>query len=495
MKKIHKLYDKIGIYLLSLGIIILNFSLAFDHVVWGDEAYSEMAIRNCDLYGIFQRVYYWDSHPPLYYYFLRLFADLFGYKTPVYHIASLIPFTVGIILACTVLKKLLGSLSATFFILVSGLSESCVEYNLEIRMYSLVFLFVFLCVICSYKILENAQPKSLWILMTVFGVLAAYTHYYGLMICGLIILFTGLYVILIHKRKLWPHALISLSTYIVLYIPWLFVLRFQTQAELNNSWMTAPETLHNILRFITGGHRLYPVVFSLIVFLSIYILIKESGLIGIQRGPAKGSFLISFHKPSVKKWSLELKGITLYWLCIGVLLGFSYAVSFLFHPILAFRYSYVLIPLVLFILMLCVKNILTAYKNTAVTVATYIILLFLLISGLFDFKYFRSVTKTQDYQTSLVLDLVGTPHEDAILCSNGVKHLAWSVLSYYYDNEITTENPTSLDVEPSEFWCFIGYEYEQDLLDEMKAKGYTVSPHLDMWLGKYAVNIYHFYKW
>ena len=148
IEKINRLIDKIGVYLLASGVSVLNISIAFDHVVWGDEAYSQMAIINCDLYGIFQRIYYWDSHPPLYYYYLRFFADVFGYKTSVYHIASLVPFLIGIVLACTLIKKHLGSIPAAFFILVSGLSASCCEYNLEIRMYSLVFMFVLLCLLC-----------------------------------------------------------------------------------------------------------------------------------------------------------------------------------------------------------------------------------------------------------------------------------------------------------------------------------------------------------
>jgi len=34
---------------------MLNFSLAFDNVVWGDEAFSGNTICNTNLYGIFQR--------------------------------------------------------------------------------------------------------------------------------------------------------------------------------------------------------------------------------------------------------------------------------------------------------------------------------------------------------------------------------------------------------------------------------------------------------
>lgn len=497
--KLYQLYDKLGIYLLAFGIVLLNFSIAFDNVVWGDEAYSQMAIKNCSLYGIFERVYYWDSHPPLYYYYLRLFADLFGYKTAIYHIASLIPFTIGILIACTLFKKYIGTIPATFFIIISGLSESCSEYNLEIRMYSLVFLFVLLCAYCSYRLIQS-ETKQLWFFMTLWGIWAAYTHYFGLLICGLIILFTGCFYFLMHRKNTWIYGLIATGIYILVYIPWLFVLYRQTQSELNDSWMTVPEKLSRIIRFISGGSRLMPIVFSFCVLMSIALILIESRCISIDITVSGIPRHISLQKPNVKNWSTDFISIILFWVIGIVLLGFSYAVSYLFHPILAFRYTYVIIPLVLFIFMLCMKKLIEYMTNSIrqklISVLILCMLCATLLLSLLDFKYFRSVTKTQDYQTNLILEMIGTPHDDAVFIGNGVKHLAWSVLKYYYpDNEVTYKNPIELEESPSEIWAFMGYELDQEILDEMEKRGYIVSPHMDMWLGKYGVNLYHFYMW
>lgn len=493
--KITKLMDMVGVYILALLVSLLNISLAFDNVVWGDEAYSQMAIIDCDLYGIFQRVYYWDSHPPLYYYYLRLFADLFGYKTPVYHIASLVPFIVGIILACTLIKKHLGSIPAAFFIIVSGLSSSCVEYNLEIRMYSLVFMFTLLCACCAYLIIKDKTKISYFILMTLFGVLSAYTHYYGLAVCGLIIFFAGLFNFVLDKnKKSFLCFILSTIIYIVLYIPWLFVLYFQTQAELGNSWMTKPDDLDLIIKYITGGNRISPLIFTFVVVMSVIIFFNETKLITICRGDKKLSVMIALNKMSKEKWSVELKAIFMFYLVIIGLLGFGYGVS-LYHPILTYRYTYVLIPIVMFIFMLCVKKLLEySSVKTLKYIITWGMLIAVLILSLFDFKYFRSVTKTQDYQTKLVLDTVGTPNDDAILVSNGVKHLAWSVLPYYYKNEVTMDDPDKLNSEPSEIWAFIGYEFDNSVIKNMKKKGYNYEAYMDMWLGKYGINLYHFYK-
>lgn len=537
IKKLNNLYEKLGIYLLSLGVIILNFSIAFDNVVWGDEAYSQMAIKNCDFYGIFQRVYYWDSHPPLYYYYLRIFADAFGYKTPVYHIASLVPFVIGIILSCTLIKKHLGAYPATFFIIVSGLSASCSEYNLEIRMYSLVFMFVLLCIYCAYTIIKEGSKISYFIFMTLFGILAAYTHYYGLALCGLIIFYTGLFAFL--NKKSGANFLkwaISTLIYIVAYIPWLFVLYFQTQAELGNSWMTEPDPFGRVLSFISGGERLKFIILTFVIVMSVYICLTESNILIVNWGGKNGKTgvkstkasksskhenvaraekiakpadskkvvagnakFISFGKPSVKAWSPELKGILLLWLSGASLLVFGYGVSYLFHPILTFRYVYVLIPVVLYIFMLCMKKFVEYAMDIRVKYGIiWTMLLLTLILALFDFKYFRSVTKTQDYQTNLILDIIGTPNEDAVMVANNVKHLGWSVLKYYYDNEITMEVPSKvpqlIGAVPSEIWAFAGLEYDENMLEEMEYMGYNVEVHMNMWLGKYGVNLYHFYQ-
>lgn len=499
MSKLYKLYDKIGVYILALGVILLNISLAFDNVVWGDEAYSQMAIRNCNLYGIYERVYYWDSHPPFYYYYLRLFADLFGYKTPVYHIASLVPFVIGIVLAVTLVKKHMGSMAASFFVILSGLSQSCVEYNLEIRMYSLVFMCVLLCGYSAYEIVAGGKSKAgMWICMVIFGLLGAYTHYFGLLICGLIILFTGITHYILHRGKTWVNGLISIVAYVVIYIPWLFVLFKQTQSELNDSWMTEPESFGKIVSFICGGDKLKFIICPFILVMSLMIYLIESGALSCEKTESGKKF--KWNKPSAKGLSKEMVAILMMWCVIVVLLGFSYGVSLAFHPILAFRYTYVIIPVIILIMCLCLQK-LVGYIEASDKKVIYQgvmlgVMLLALALGLFDFKYFRSVSKTEDVQTAIVLETVGTPAEDAVLCSNGVKHLAWTVLSYYYpDNEVTLKNPNDLDSEPSEIWAFMGYQFEDDLLEDMEAMGYKMEAYPGpMMIGKYGIFLYKFYK-
>lgn len=67
---------------------------------------------------------------------------------------------IGIVLALTVVRKHFGMLAATFFVMISGLGQACLEYNLEVRMYALAFLCVMGCFYCSYRVIADGSRKT-----------------------------------------------------------------------------------------------------------------------------------------------------------------------------------------------------------------------------------------------------------------------------------------------------------------------------------------------
>ena len=50
---VYELIIKYGIFVFAAGTVILNATLIFDNVVWGDEAFSCNISRDTNLYGIF----------------------------------------------------------------------------------------------------------------------------------------------------------------------------------------------------------------------------------------------------------------------------------------------------------------------------------------------------------------------------------------------------------------------------------------------------------
>ena len=529
LQTINRLLEKYGLYCFAAAVLLLNYSLAFDNVVWGDEAFSGGTIYGTDLYGIFQRIYYWDSHPPLYYYWLRLWADIFGYTTPVYHFASLFPFTVGIVMAVTLFKKNFGTIPAAFFVLLSGLSAPCAEYNLEIRMYALVFLELLVCAWCSYFIVNNNSRKLFWILLTLFGVAAAYTHYYGLVVSGILLFVTGLIYFLRNRGRTWLYGVIAIIAYILLYSPWLVVFVRQTMSVGNSWWMSDIAPLNVLTELLFCGADMRTLLMPFTIGMSLLILVIESELLHLSLPGGSRGISWQINKPGTGKWSKELYGIVLFWSVIALTILFTYVASLIINPLTVARYMYPLVPMVLFILMLCIRRLL-AYGKVAwgreeygsfpeVSKSDAILLVnpksagwsrtvlglvaagfaVMLVIGLFDFKEYRSIVKTQDVETGKVLEIVGEPDKEAVFTATGVKHLSWTVLSYYYpDNQIYGDLPDEIDTDADEIWAFIGSDIFAESLEnsiqQMLAKGYAVEEYKGYWMGKYGCDLYHFTK-
>lgn len=519
----NRLVEKYGLYCLAIVVIILNASLAFDNVVWGDEAFSGNTIRGTNLYGIFERIYYWDSHPPLYYYWLRFMASIFGYKTYVYHFASIVPFVVGVIMAVTVFKKELGKIPAAFFIVLSGLSAPCAEYNLEIRMYALVFMELLICAFCSYKIMETGHKKSVWVILTIFSVAAAYTHYFGLVVSGILLFVTTLFNFLRSKKCF--YGINSILTYIALYIPWLVVFFMQAKRVGNGWWLEEIAGLSVLTNVIFCGENLKKILMAVTVILSLVIFVKESEMIYLSLEEDKDTVSWKFMRPSIKNWSLELYAILLFWTVIILTIIFTYVASVILNPITVARYMYPLVPLTLFILMLCIRRILAygrikwgsqeygfvqeekrekqiflfntesiLWKRLIFALITGLFMIIMVIA-LFDFKYYRSVSKTQEVQTQKIISIIGEPNEDAVFTATGVKHLSWTVLPYYYPaNKVLDCLPNEVDSEVDDIWAFVGFAMSDEAIAEMEANGYSMEVHMDLWLGKYGCNLYHFYR-
>ena len=66
------------IYIIFLGFLLrlINIGESF----WLDEATSGLVVRNFDLSGILHRFTLNDFHPPLYYFFLKIWSEVFGYS-------------------------------------------------------------------------------------------------------------------------------------------------------------------------------------------------------------------------------------------------------------------------------------------------------------------------------------------------------------------------------------------------------------------------------
>ena len=480
---------------LAILVVCLNFSMMSDRVLWGDEAFSANTAHK-DVDGILQVLYYWDNHPPLYYYWLKLFGTLFGYKVPVFHLASLVPFVIGIVLALTVVRKHFGLLPATFFVMISGLGQACLEYNLEVRMYALAFLCVMGCFYCSYRVIADGNRKT-WAGMVLWALAAAYSHYYALVAVGIMMFFTGVAVWIKYRGKTWIKGVLAIIAFFIGYAPWLYFFYAGLKNVSRGWWMTEILGLDRSLEIVMGGRRMNGIVFPLLILFLVITLVADSSVFSVEKDG------IHLQKPSVKKWSDKTYAMAVGACTILGTLVFAYLLSVVMAPMLAQRYLYPLSAVAIVMLVIGSSRVLEllallekqSWKGLEL-LGRVILVVFLGIMfgmGIRNYRECYDSYEQQKTETDKTLDLIGTPTQDTKMVTNGVKHLGWTVLYYYYpDNEIV--NGDYRQAGADSFWYFTPNAMGGDSIAELEQNGYQVTDYGQMQLSQYPFFLYYMEK-
>lgn len=481
-----------AVLVLTVLVVCLNFSMMSDRVLWGDEAFSANTAHK-EIGGILQVLYYWDNHPPLYYYWLKLFGTVFGYKVPVFHLASLVPFVIGIVLALTVVRKHFGMLPAAFFIMVSGLGQACLEYNLEVRMYALAFLCVMGCFYCSYRVIADGSRKT-WAGMVLWALAAAYSHYYALVAVGIMMFFTGVAVWIKYRGKTWIKGLLAIVAFFIGYAPWLYFFYAGLKNVSRGWWMTEILGLDKSLEIVMGGRRMNGIVFPLVILFLLVTLVVDSSVFSVEKGSVR------LQKPSVKKWTDKTYAMAVGACTILGTLVFAYLLSVVMAPMLAQRYLYPLSAVAIVMLAVGSSRVLELMAELekhfwkGLELLTRLLLVLLLavmfVMGIQNYRECYDNYEQQKVETDKTLDLIGTPGEDVKMVTNGVKHLGWTVLYYYYpDNEIVNGDYNQADSD--RFWYFTPNELGTDAITGLQQKGYQVTDYGLMQLSQYPFYLYY----
>lgn len=500
-KFVEKVLFPCGIYLTAAVMVLLNVSLMFDNVLWGDECFSA-ATAHSSVGGILQVLYFWDNHPPLHYYWLKLFGELFGYMGPVYHLASLVPFFIGILLALLFLRKHFGNIPTAFFIIITGLAYPCLQYNLEIRMYSLAFLGVACCYYCAYRVLSGGRLA--WFGMVFWALFGAYSHYYALMTVGILIFITGVAAAVHYKGKTWIKGFLALFAYIVGYTPW-FGYLFHGVSDVSDSWwVTEIMGLQDSLQMVLCGATFQKIVLCLLVVLLAVPLLTESSLFKIRRHE-KG-IEISIHRPRLKSWSDETYGVMVGVLTIVGTLTAAYILCLIVGPVLVDRYLYPLSAITIMLLVIGAKGNLGLVKKLGEKMqkkwlellaksVLVMVLASLFVIGLDNYRDYRAQVKYEQAATEEVISLIGEVPEDTVLVSNNVQHLAWTVLKYYYpDRDIIAGGCTDEGIEYSKFWYFTTSQLDKAELETMFGSDYSAGYYGYHQIAMYPFELYYFEK-
>lgn len=143
-----KLKNDCGVLFLFLGILSFFVCLfqAFGQDIWFDEVFSVNFIQHS--YKEIAALTGKDVHPPLYYWYLKLFHDIGKVLVPaassivLCKLASMLPFVGIFVYTLTAIRKNFGlHVAGLFWFLIMTMPQIS-NYTVEIRMYSLALFFI-----------------------------------------------------------------------------------------------------------------------------------------------------------------------------------------------------------------------------------------------------------------------------------------------------------------------------------------------------------------
>lgn len=257
-----KLKNGCGVLFLFLGILSFFVCLlqAFGQDIWFDEVFSVNFIQHS--YKEIAALTGKDVHPPLYYWYLKLFHDIGKVLVPaassivLCKLASMLPFAGIFVYTLTAIRKNFGlHVAGLFWFLIMTMPQIS-NYTVEIRMYSLALFFITAAFVHSYELVcafpaqgvseaertaepgaaagteETAEPGAAgsevisgavlasgsvtgenglikgwkknkhWLLFWVYGILTAYTQYYACVaVIAIYIAVFIFYAVMAHKNK------------------------------------------------------------------------------------------------------------------------------------------------------------------------------------------------------------------------------------------------------------------------------------------------------
>ncbi|MDU1892111.1 MAG: glycosyltransferase family 39 protein [Dysgonomonas sp.] len=249
MEKSGKINPSISKYFIYLFLILTGVAsfiyLDYRNIsVPYDDAYSVFMVKLS--YGEIIKVTAQDVHPPLYYLGLKAFSSVFGDSLFTLRLFSLSGVFATLLLGATSIRRMFGDGVAISFTLLMVLFPVTQYLVTDIRMYSWVMFFVLVTALYAYKVFMYGKLSN-WLVFFVAGLVAGYTHNYGLLsILGIYII---LFLFLYKDGKNWKGLFIVGGLFALAYLPWLFQLVDQIGMVSDDYWIK-PLTLNDIFLHI-----------------------------------------------------------------------------------------------------------------------------------------------------------------------------------------------------------------------------------------------------
>lgn len=319
----------IGAVVLISGLIKL---VGINQSLWLDEAISASVAKTYSLINIPTQFSISDFHPPIYYMFLKLWTNIFGFSVLSLRAPSVIFSLITIYLVYLIAKKISNEKTALWAAIFTGFNPLLIYYSQEARMYSLITML--LAVVLYYFVkLEKKTSLIDIFLFNLFCGLSFATFYGSIFFIAALNLFW-----LINKKfKLFFMANIGLLIAIIALTPLLIrqvATLKQLLAEVKNwSSVLSKVDFKNLIlipiKFTSGRISYSPkivyfgvaAVWAVFVFLGVLKgAMKKPKFLGILVLPLIFGLIFSFFSPLMQYFRFTYLIPTM---CILLALGLS----------------------------------------------------------------------------------------------------------------------------------------------------------------------------
>ena len=248
MKGFRVYYEKLkenSIFIVLSVFTVMIISLCFQDTINYDEFYSLHWSRLG--WGDLMRQLKASEHPPLHYLVLKFVFNLTNENMFSARILSAVACISFLWSGSLFLKNNFGKKSALFFVCFLYLNPFMIQKATEIRMYTWASAFCIGSGIMSYYILKTPRRKH-WIFFVLFSLLAAYTHYYALLVMVFLYLGLGIYFLFARNWKEVISWLLCCLATVIGYLAWLPTAWRQVTSVNKGFWISAPSARLGPLR-------------------------------------------------------------------------------------------------------------------------------------------------------------------------------------------------------------------------------------------------------
>lgn len=172
-------YALVAIVVSAFAAMAISLAIGLQQSVWFDEAYSILLAKQS--WSQLMYLTSIDTHPPLYYLLLKVWASVFGWSELALRSLSVLSLGGAITVGGLLIKRLFGVKVAVVAVAIMALSPFLLRYGFEIRMYALGSL---IGVAATYVLVLAQEAKSRatqvrhYALYAALVALGMYTLYY-----------------------------------------------------------------------------------------------------------------------------------------------------------------------------------------------------------------------------------------------------------------------------------------------------------------------------